>query len=70
MPPTMGAAIRRMISLPVPLPQRIGSRPATITVTVIALGRTRCTAPSWMAASRSPSPLRPAAWCACQAWRR
>jgi hypothetical protein len=36
MPPTMGAAIRRMTSEPVPPPNMMGRRPATITATVIA----------------------------------
>ena len=40
MPPTMGAAMRLMISLPEPVPMRIGTSPTTITETVIALGRT------------------------------
>ena len=45
MPPTIGAAIRCMTSDPVPLPIMIGTRPATMIVTVIAFGRTRSTAP-------------------------
>lgn len=43
---TIGAAMRCMISDPVPWPSMIGSSPAMMTVTVIAFGRTRCTAPS------------------------
>src|SRR5712664_414809 len=39
-PPTMGAAIRRMTSEPVPPPNMIGKSPAIITATVIAFGRT------------------------------
>ena len=35
MPPTMGAAMRLMISLPAPVPMRIGTSPTTITETVI-----------------------------------
>ena len=38
MPPAMGAAMRLMISLPAPVPMRIGTSPTTITETVIALG--------------------------------
>jgi hypothetical protein len=41
MPPTIGAAIRCMTSEPVPAPIMIGTRPAMITATVIAFGRTR-----------------------------
>jgi hypothetical protein len=40
-------------SEPVPLPHTMGTRPARITATVIAFGRTRSTAPSRMASSRS-----------------
>src|SRR5665213_518993 len=36
MPPTIGEAMRRMISDPVPLPHIMGSRPAIITATVMA----------------------------------
>ena len=53
MPPTMGAAMRCITSEPVPLPSMMGARPARITATVIALGRTRMTAPSMMASNRS-----------------
>ncbi len=51
MPPIMGAAIRLITSEPVPLPHMIGSKPAMTTATVMALGLTRSTAPSLMAAS-------------------
>ena len=57
MPPTIGAAMRCITSLPVPAPHMIGNRPARITATVIALGRTRSTAPSRIASSRSASPV-------------
>jgi len=40
-PPTMGAAIRRMTSEPVPVLHMMGSRPAMIATTVIILGRPR-----------------------------
>src|SRR6188768_2010656 len=36
MPPTIGAAMRCMISAPVPLDHMIGNRPARITATVMA----------------------------------
>ena len=52
-PPTMGAAIRLIASAPVPDAQRIGSRPAMVDVTVIAIGLNRSNAPSRTAASRS-----------------
>jgi hypothetical protein len=52
-PPTMGAAMRRMTSEPAPWPSMIGKRPAMMTATVMALGRTRSTAPSMIAALRS-----------------
>lgn len=51
MPPTMGAAMRVMTSEPVPWPKSTGNKPAMMTATVMALGRTRWTAPSRMAAS-------------------
>jgi len=51
MPPIIGAAMRWITSAPVPLLSMIGTRPARMTATVIAFGRTRCTAPSSMAAS-------------------
>ena len=56
MPPTIGAAIRRMSSELVPLPHMIGSSPAMITDTIIATGRTRSAAPStipWTSSLRS-----------------
>jgi len=37
-PPTMGAAIRRITSDPVPLPHMMGSSPAMITATVKPAG--------------------------------
>ena len=37
MPPSIGAAIRLITSEPVPLPQTMGTKPARITATVIAL---------------------------------
>ena len=40
-PPTIGAAMRRMTSEPVPLLHMIGSSPAMIATTVIIFGRTR-----------------------------
>jgi len=53
MPPTMGAAMRFMTSEPVPLPTRIGNRPAMMTVAVMALGRRRCSAPSMIGVCNS-----------------
>lgn len=53
MPPTIGAAIRLMASEPVPVPIRIGIRPARITATVIAFGLTLSAAPSINAAYKS-----------------
>ncbi len=50
MPPTIGTAIRRITSEPVPVLHRIGNRPAMIAETVIILGRTRSTVPSMIAA--------------------
>jgi len=41
----------------VPAPNMIGRRPAMITATVIAFGRTRSTAPDSIASIRSPSVL-------------
>lgn len=61
MPPTMGAAIRRITSEPVPDPTMIGTSPAMITATVVAFGRTRNTAPSRMASIESAWLPRPAA---------
>ena len=54
-PPTMGAAMRCMTSEPVPDPNIIGNRPAMITATVIAMGRTLSAAPSTIACARSDS---------------
>lgn len=48
-PPTIGAAMRFMVSPPVPWLHMIGNKPAMIAETVIIFGRTRCTAPSMMA---------------------
>lgn len=45
MPPTIGAAMRCMTSDPMPCDPMMGIRPARITATVMALGRTRRTAP-------------------------
>src|SRR6202035_108152 len=53
MPPTVGAAIGFITSLPIPDSQRMGTRLASTTHTVISLGRSRCTAPSMTAASTS-----------------
>ena len=53
MPPIIGAAMRCITSEPVPEPSIMGIKPAIITATVIALGRTRMTAPSWMAYFKS-----------------
>ena len=44
-PPIMGVAMRFMTSAPAPWLQRMGSRPAMMTEAVMALGRTRLTAP-------------------------
>jgi hypothetical protein len=52
-PPIMGTAIRCMTSEPVPVLQRIGNGPAMIAATVIIFVRTRSTAPSIIARSRS-----------------
>ena len=60
MPPTIGAAMRFMTLAPVPLPKRMGSRPAMMAVTVIMSGRTRSTPPSMTATYRSRSVGRPA----------
>ncbi len=53
MPPIMGAAIRFMTSEPVPVVHMMGISPIMVDSTVIILGRTRWTAPSMTAASRS-----------------
>ena len=42
MPPTIGAAIRRITSEPVPLPNITGSRPATTAAERIEMGRKPC----------------------------
>ncbi len=44
-PPIMGVAMRFMTSAPVPWLHRMGASPATMTQAVMALGRTRLTAP-------------------------
>ena len=48
-PPTIGAAMRRITSEPVPVPHMMGNRPAMMVTTVIILGRTRSAAPCMMA---------------------
>ena len=48
-PPTMGAAIRLIISAPVPDENKIGIRPSIIDSDVIIIGLSRCIAPSTMA---------------------
>ncbi|ERN97146.1 hypothetical protein SEEN0113_12330 [Salmonella enterica subsp. enterica serovar Newport str.  len=40
-----GAVIRLITSEPAPVPHKTGSKPAIITATVMAFGRTRSTAP-------------------------
>ena len=59
--------MRCITSEPVPVPHMIGNRPARITATVIALGRTRSTAPSRIASSRSSLEVVPAAMRSSQA---
>ena len=49
MPPIIGVAMRCITSEPVPVFQRIGSRPAMIAITVMIFGRNRSTAPSMIA---------------------
>src|SRR2546422_4548125 len=44
-PPIIGVAMRFITSAPAPWLQRIGASPAIITAAVMALGRTRLTAP-------------------------
>ncbi len=44
-PPTIGAAMRRMTSEPVPVAHRMGTSEKKVAATVIILGRMRCTAP-------------------------
>ena len=74
-PPTMGAAIRRITSEPVPLTSMIGSRPAMVAATVIKIGRSRSSAPSMTAcctsaAARGRAARRaPSIW-AVMAWFR
>ena len=58
MPPTIGAAMRRMTSEPVPLPNMIGSRPPMVAATVMMMGRTRSNAPSITACSISARLMR------------
>ncbi len=53
MPPTIGAAIRRMTAAPVPAPHMIGSRPTMMVMTVISFGRSRSSAPSTIASCSS-----------------
>ena len=45
-PPTIGAAMRRMVSEPVPIPHMIGNSPMTSDATVISNGLARAVAPS------------------------
>ena len=70
-PPTIGAAMRCItyepLPLPLPLPTTMGTRPPMITATVIAFARTRSTAPSRMASSRSSALVSPLAIRASQA---
>ena len=54
-PPRIGAAIGFITSEPMPDSHRIGARLRTTAVTVISLGRSRWTAPSMVAFSRSSS---------------
>ena len=56
-PPTIGAAIRFITSAPEPVDHMMGKSPIRIAITVIILGRTRCTAPSRTACSRSLMPF-------------
>jgi hypothetical protein len=49
----MGAAIRFIMSAPVPVAHMIGSNPMKAAMTVIILGRTRFTAPWMIASSKS-----------------
>jgi len=53
MPPTMGAAMRRMTSEPVPEPHMMGSSPTITVITVINFGRSRSSAPSTIASCSS-----------------
>ncbi len=52
-PPIIGAAMRFMMSAPVPLLNMMGMSPARMTLTVMILGRMRLTAPCMMLSSRS-----------------
>ena len=45
-PPTIGAATRFMILVPVSVPNMIGIKPMIVVATVMSLGRTRSTVPS------------------------
>ena len=49
MPPTMGAAMRFMISEPDPVDQKIGIKPMLMVAKVMNLGRSRLAAPSTIA---------------------
>ena len=53
MPPTMGAAIGRMTSEPVPVDQKIGTSESVAAATVISFGRRRRTEPSRVASRMS-----------------
>lgn len=46
MPPTLGAAMRRITFAPVPVPYMMGNRPAKMVATVMIFGRRRSRAPS------------------------
>ena len=71
MPPTIGAAILFITSAPVPCDHMIGSSPAMIAVTVMAMGRTRWTAPAWTASRRSDQlRSRPSSWNLVRLWLR
>ena len=52
-PPTIGAAIRFIMSAPTPVDHMIGRRPKKAERTVIAFGRIRFTAPWTIASTRS-----------------
>ena len=66
----MGAAMRCMTSLPVPLLSMMGISPAIVATAVITTGRSRRSAPSRTAAIRADSPASPLAWWARSAWFR
>ena len=55
-PPSIGAAIRCITSLPTPFVYIIGARPAMIAKTVISFGLTLWTAPSYIASFNSFTP--------------